>query len=166
VIDIFLRTAVLSFLPISELRGGIPYALACGVRWYAAYPFAAAVNCLAAPAAWLFLATFHRLFWKLSGRRGFRWYRRLFAALVERSRKKLERGVAAWGALAVALFVAIPLPLTGAWTGVLGAWVLGLPRGKTFAAVVLGVLVSGAVVTLVCTLGIEAFAIFTKKVGP
>jgi uncharacterized membrane protein len=155
------RTALLAFLPISELRGAIPYAMLNHIPWYAAYPFAAALNALVAPACWVFLSTLHRLFLKMP------WYEKFFNRFVERAREKLHRGVEKWGWLGVAVFVAIPLPVTGAWTGTLGAWMLGLPRGKTLLAVILGVLTAGAVVTLVTIammLGIETLNIFIKKV--
>ncbi|MDR1239136.1 MAG: small multi-drug export protein [Treponema sp.] len=151
-------TALLSFLPISELRGAIPFAMAQGMPWYAAYPFAAALNALVAPACWIFLSTLHRLFLKMT------WYENFFTRFVERARNKLHGGVEKWGWLGVAVFVAIPLPVTGAWTGTLGAWVLGLPRGKTLLAVILGVAAAGAIVSAVMLLGIGALHIFIKKV--
>jgi uncharacterized membrane protein len=64
----------------------------------------------------------------------------------------------------VAAFVAIPLPVTGAWTGTLGAWMLGIPKRKTLPAVILGVAVAGAIVTSVMLLGIGALNVFVKKV--
>jgi uncharacterized membrane protein len=158
-LTILLWTAFLSFLPISELRGGIPFALAKGIPWYWAYPFAAGINVLAAPACWLFLSTLHRLFLKMA------WYQALFGRFVERARGKLKKGVEKWGWLGVAAFVAVPLPVTGAWTGTLGAWVLGLPRRRTLPAVILGVAVAGALVTAAALLGIQAFSLFVKKVG-
>jgi uncharacterized membrane protein len=161
---VFFWTGVLSFLPVSELRGGIPFALSRGVSWKFAYPFAAAVNALAAPACWIFLSTLHRGLLALAERPGFSWYGRLFDRFILRAREKLRRGVEKWGWLGVAAFVAIPFPLTGAWTGTLGAWILGLGRGRTLAAVMLGVVVSGAIVTAVMLLGIEALRFFVKKV--
>jgi uncharacterized membrane protein len=131
------------------------------IPWYAAYPYAAALNALVAPVCWVFLSTLHRLFLKLA------WYEKTFNRFVERARKKLRGGVEKWGWLGVAVFVAIPLPMTGAWTGVLGAWVLGVPKGKTLLAVILGVIVAGALVTLVTSLvlqGNEALKMFIKKV--
>jgi len=68
-----------------------------------------------------------------------------------------------WGWIGIALFVAIPLPITGAWTGTLGAWVLGVSRRRTIAAVILGVIIAGIVVTAVMTLGIEALNLFIKR---
>jgi uncharacterized membrane protein len=151
-------TAVLSLLPISELRGGIPFAVAKGIPWYWAYPFAAAVNALAAPVCWFFLATLHKLFLKIT------WYAAFFERFVERARIKLREKIEKWGWFGVALFVAVPLPVTGAWTGTLGAWVLGLGRRKTMAAVILGVIAAGAIVSAVTVLGIGAFRFFIKNI--
>ncbi|MDR0399713.1 MAG: small multi-drug export protein [Treponema sp.] len=155
---VFFWTAFLAFLPISELRGAIPFALAHGVPWYAAYPYAAALNALVAPVCWLFLSTLHRLFLRMP------WYGRFFDRFVERSRKKLQGGVEKWGWLAVAAFVAVPLPFTGAWTGTLGAWVLGIRKGRTLLAVILGVVCAGIIVTAAASLGIQALEIFTKRI--
>ncbi|MDR1278614.1 MAG: small multi-drug export protein [Treponema sp.] len=151
-------TALLSFLPVSELRGAIPFAMTQGIPWYAAYPCAAALNALVAPVCWVFLSTLHRLFLKMG------WYEKIFTRFVGRAREKLHGGVEKWGWLGVAVFVAIPLPVTGAWTGTLGAWVLGLPKGKTLIAVILGVIVAGAIVTSVMLLGTGALRIFVKEV--
>lgn len=150
-------TALLSFLPISELRGAIPFALAQGLPWYCAYPFAAFLNALVAPACWIFLSTLHKLFLKAA------WYRKFFDRFVERAREKLRGGVEKWGWLGVAVFVAVPLPITGAWTGTLGAWMLGINRRRTMAAVILGVAVAGAVVTAVAVLGIRALGFLVKE---
>jgi uncharacterized membrane protein len=155
---VFFWTAFLAFLPISELRGAIPFALAHGVPWYAAYPYAAALNALVAPVCWLFLSTLHRMLLRMA------WYRSFFDRFVERARKKLQRGVEKWGWMAVAVFVAVPLPFTGAWTGTLGAWVLGLRKDRTLLAVILGVICAGGVVTAVAVLGIRAFGLFIKQV--
>jgi len=156
-ISVYIWIAFLSFLPISELRGAIPFAIAHNVPWYAAYAIAVLLNALVAPACWLFLSTLHKLLLRMA------WYKRFFERFIERARNKLRGGVERWGWLGVAAFVAIPLPLTGAWTGTLGAWVLGLSRRKTLLAVVVGVLVSGAIVTAVVMLGIGALNLFIKK---
>ena len=156
-ITVFFITAFLSFLPISELRGAIPFAIANGIPWYAAYPMAAFLNALVAPACWIFLSTLHKLFLKMS------WYVNFFERFVERARRKLHNKVERWGWLGIAVFVAIPLPITGAWTGTLGAWVLGLSRRRTMIAVILGVTIAGAVVTSVVMLGIQALNLFLKQ---
>jgi len=181
--ETYLKTAILSLLPISELRGGIPYAIINNIPWYIAWPFAAAANALVAPLCWLFLSTVHRLLYgtaikgapnnadnnaEVSNTQavqgGFSWYRFIFDRFVERAREKLHGGIEKWGALGVAIFVAIPLPITGAWTGTLGAWVFGLSKRKTLFGVILGVIIAGAIVTAVMLLGLGAFRIFIKTI--
>jgi|GEM_PF-3812958 len=65
--------------------------------------------------------------------------KKLFDKTVVRTRAKLAPKVATLGFFGVMLFVGIPLPVTGAWTGTLGAWVLGLDRKKSILAVSAGV---------------------------
>jgi uncharacterized membrane protein len=150
--------AFLFFFPISELRGAIPFAIANNVPWYAAYVMAVFFNILVAPACWIFFLSLHRLFLKMN------WYKRLFDRFVERARRRLHDNVERWGWLGITLFVAVPLPVTGAWTGTLGSWVLGLSRRKTMIAVALGVIIAGVIVTAVVLLGAQAFNLFIKKV--
>lgn len=163
-LTVWLLTALLSFMPISELRGAIPFAIAHNIPWYWAYLFAAFLNALVAPVCWLFLATVHKIFYGAAPGKGISWYKTFFDRFVERARNRLSGGVEKWGWLGIALFVAVPLPITGAWTGTLGAWVLGVSRRRTMAAVIVGVLIAGAVVSAVMMLGIEALHLFVKRV--
>jgi uncharacterized membrane protein len=157
-------TAVLAFMPISELRGAIPFAIANNIPWYWAFLFSAVLNALVAPVCWLFLATLHKLLYGTTAEKGIRWYKNFFDRFIEHARKKLSGGVEKWGWLGIAVFVAIPLPITGAWTGTLGAWVMGFSKRRTMLAVILGVLTAGTIVTAVVLLGIEALGLFVKKV--
>jgi len=159
-----LWTALLALLPISELRGAIPFAIAQGMPWYFAAPFAVAMNALVAPICWVFLSTLHLLFLKLAEKPFFSWYKRFFDSFVDRARRKLHTHVEKWGWLGIAFFVAIPLPITGAWTGTLGSWVLGLSKKRTMLAVILGVICAGIIVTAVMVLGIHALNFFLKSV--
>ena len=154
-----LIASLLALAPISELRGAIPYALASGIPLWLAYPLCVGLNALVSPLVILFLNTLHRLFflWPL--------YRRLFEKFVIRAREKIGPKVERYGSLGIMLFVAIPLPVTGAWTGTLGAWILGLSRRKTYLAVLGGVIISGIIVTLVVSLGLHAFSFFIKHLG-
>jgi uncharacterized membrane protein len=161
--SVLVITAFLSFMPISELRGAIPFAIAHKIPWYFALPFAAAVNALIAPACWVFLATVHKLLYGAEPEKGWRFYKNFFDGFVERARKRLSAGIEKWGWLGIAVFVAIPLPVTGAWTGTLGAWILGVGKKRTMIAVVIGVLTAGVIVTVVVILGIEALNLFINR---
>jgi uncharacterized membrane protein len=148
---------LLSLLPIAELRGGLPYALAGGVPPLPAYLMCVAANALVSPLVFLFLSSLHRLL--------DRWpaYHRLFERIIERSRRKIHGAVERFGYWGLMVFVAIPLPLTGAYTGALGAWVLGMRRGKAMLFIALGVAVAGVVVSLVYLLGVQALGFFLKR---
>jgi uncharacterized membrane protein len=159
---ILIITVGLAFLPISELRGAIPFAMLNGIPWYWAFLLAVAVNSLIAPAFWIFIATVHKLFYGTTPEKGFRWYKSLFNFFVERARLKLSAGMEKWGWLGLTLFVAVPLPITGAWTGTLGAWILGVSKKRTMLAVSIGVVIAGVIVTTVMLLGIEALQLFVK----
>ena len=80
-----------------------------------------------------------------------------FIAGIQKKAKKLEPKIGKYGYLALALFVAVPLPMTGAWTGALIAWLLGLDRKKSFAAIAFGVLIAGVIVTLLALAGLGVF---------
>jgi uncharacterized membrane protein len=147
---------LLSLLPVSELRGAIPFLLAHGTPVGAAFALGVAVNMLVGPIAWLFLSTLHRLLSR------WRAYAVVFDRIVGRARRKVHGAVERWGYWGLTVFVAVPLPFTGAWTGVLGAWVLGMEWRRSLAAVAAGVLAAGVVVTLVAFFGIRAFSIFLK----
>jgi uncharacterized membrane protein len=155
---VYSLTVLLSFLPISELRGAIPFAIANGVPWYIAFIVALVCNSCVAPVCWIFLSTLHKLFLRMS------WYQKFFQRLIERARNKLHHQVERWGWLGIAVFIAIPLPFTGAWTGTLGAWVLGLSKRKTMLAALLGVFTAGVIVTTVVLLGIQALSFLIKNV--
>lgn len=151
-------TAILSLLPIAELRGGLPFALLeANIPWYIAYPYCVGVNALAAPIAYIFLDSVHRLLYR------WRFYRSIFDKVVERAHGKLQGKVERWGFWGVALFVGIPLPITGAWTGTLGAWVLGLSRRRTMLAVLVGVAAAGTIVSGIVLLGVEALSPFIEN---
>jgi uncharacterized membrane protein len=152
-----LYALILSLLPISELRGGIPFAVANDISLLTAYILCVASNILVIPIVYLFLETLHKQFYKVN------FYKVLFDKWVERTRKKAEKNVARYGYWGVMLFVAIPLPVTGAYTGTLAAWILQLDRKKSFWYLVGGVLIAGIIVSIATVSGIKAFEIFMKK---
>jgi len=71
-----------------------------------------------------------------------------FDWLFERTRKKGEVKLQVWGMLGLMLFVAIPLPLTGAWTGTLVAYLLKLERKRSFLFIAAGVVIAGVIMVL------------------
>ncbi len=74
---------------------------------------------------------------------------------------ELEPQMNKYGYLALAIFVGIPLPITGAWTGTLIAWLLDLNRKKSFIAIASGVIIAGVLVTLATLGGLGIFRAFS-----
>ena len=153
-----LLTIFLALLPVSELRGAIPYALTQGFSIFYVYPLCVLLNGLVAPLVFIFLSTVHTWMNRFS------WYHSLVNPFIERARNKVTVQVEKYGYWGLMFFVAVPLPVTGAYTGTLGAWILGLSRRRTILAVFAGVMISGIVVSLVSLLGLEAFSFFTKSI--
>lgn len=137
-----------AMLPFSELRGAIPLA----IKVYELTPIEAFLLGVAGniiPVVFLlyFLGPLEKRL------RIIKVFDRFFESLFHRTRKKHSERIDRYGALALVTFVAIPLPITGAWTGVAVAYVFDIEKRYAFPAIVAGVLLAGIVVTL-ATLGV------------
>ncbi|MFH1775191.1 MAG: small multi-drug export protein [Chloroflexota bacterium] len=134
-------------LPIVELRGAIPVAINLfGLPWHYAFLMAIVGNLLPVPFILLFLNALTRVMNRIDIlKRSLDW---LFAYTKRRSKiiRKYER-------IGLALFVAIPLPVTGAWTGSLAAVLLGLSFKHAFLSILIGVVIAGVLVTCLSLLG-------------
>lgn len=155
----YLKIVILSLLPISELRGSIPVGLTSGLSIVVVYPIAVLCNLLVFPIFYLFLSTLHHLLLR------FNFYRKSFEAFLERTRRRTKPKIEKYGYLGLTLFVAIPLPVTGAYTGTLAAWFFKMNKRNSFFAVLVGVIIAGIIVSLVSILGIHIFDIFIKESG-
>lgn len=153
-----IKSIVLSILPIAELRGGIPYALFHGIDPIMAYLICVGANMLAFPIVYFFLGVFHPIFMKV------KFYENLFDKIVARTRKKVETNIDKWGFWGLMVFVMIPLPVTGAYTGSFAAWIFGIQKRKAFMAVSLGVIIAGIIVSAVVLSGAEAFHFLYKTI--
>ena len=138
---------IISALPIFELRGAIPVAINLfHFNWYYAFLLAIIGNLIPVPLILLFLNAVVRFLSRVSFfDRFFRWlfaYTRKRGGIIER----YER-------IGLALFVAIPLPVTGAWTGSLAAVLFGLKFKHAMLSIFIGVLIAGIIVTCLSLLG-------------
>jgi len=133
--------------PVSELRGGIPL----GILQYGLDPLFTFFIAVIANALIFFPIFFAlRLFYDK-----FLYRIPLFDKYLDNLRKRGEPKIEKYGFWGLFLFVAIPLPITGAYTGTILAWLLGMDWRKAFPAVGLGVIVAGVVVLLI-TLGVTS----------
>ena len=148
-----LCTFLCSMLPVIELRGSIPMAFAFGLPWWQAYLISVVGNLL--PVPFILLLINGIIKWMASSKVEF--FNKIATFLLERVEKKREKieKYSFWG---LCLFIAIPLPVTGAWTGSLVAAVIGMKPWRAFLSATLGVLIAGAVVTLIVYGGIGFLA--------
>jgi len=128
----------------------IAYAIDNNLPIYSVFLMILFLNILVIFFIFYFLDNLHSLFMKFSP------YRKVFGAFIKRFRKKVdkfEERYESLGFLALVLFVAVPLPGTGAWTGCLLAWLLDLRRRESIIAISLGVIIAGILI-LLGTLGV------------
>ncbi len=138
-----LTTVIIANLPLIELRGAIPFALFYGVSPIWAYFLAVIGNLI--PVIFI-LALLKPISFFLAKHSLF--FDRFFNWLFVRTRAKHNKKIKRWGALALILLVAIPLPMTGGWTGALVAFLFGFSFKKALGLITLGVLIAGLAVTL------------------
>ncbi len=140
---------ILSILPISELRGGIPlaiiYANENNIPVILVISLIIMLNILVIFFVFYFLDTIHHRLLNIKV------YKKMFDSYIGKIQNKLdkfEKKHSTMGFLALTLFVAIPLPATGAWSGCLISWLLGLDRKKSILGISLGVIIAGILVSL------------------
>ena len=144
---------ICSMIPIIELRGGIPLGMALGLPWWQSFIYAVIGNMIPVPFILLFIKRI--IAWATTCRIGFlNKFGNWLVKKAEKNREKIEK-YSFWG---VCLFVAVPLPVTGAWTGSLVAAVVEMKPWKAFISALLGVLLAGAIVTLIVYGGIGFLA--------
>lgn len=142
-----------SMLPIIELRGAIPLACAMGLPWWQTYLISVIGNLLPVPFILIFINMVIK-WMKNSKVNFFNKIANFLLTKVEKKRDKIEK----YSFLGLTLFVAIPLPVTGAWTGSLVAAVIGMKPWKAFLSALIGVLVAGLIVTLIVYGGVGFLA--------
>jgi uncharacterized membrane protein len=145
-----IATMIIGMTPIFELRGAIPVAV--GVYKMSAaeayfwsvigniVPTIIIIFLLDRVSSWLSL---HYKIWK-----------NFFDWLFERTRKKAQDKIERYGAWGLFVLVAVPLPVTGGWTGALAAFLFGVEKKKAIPVIILGIMTAGIIVTLL-TLGVK-----------
>lgn len=135
----------ISMLPIIELRGAIPIAVANGLAMLWAYPICIIGNMLPVPFIYLFARKV--LLWGKDKK----FIGKFFTFCIQKGEKggqKLQEKAGRGLFVALMLFVAIPLPGTGAWTGILAASFLDMKFKESVIAAMLGVIIAGVIMLL------------------
>ena len=137
---------LIAALPIVELRGSIPVGFMLGMNPWLVFILSVVGNMIPIPFILLLLGPVSRFLMRFPiGKRFFDW---LFA----RTRKKTA-DIEKYETLGLTVFVAIPLPATGGWTGAMAAFLLGMKFNHSMWSILLGVVIAGVIMTILSSLG-------------
>ncbi len=141
----YLIAFFISMVPLIELRGGVPYAIAIGLPVVPAYVVCIIGNMLPVPIIFLFARKV------LEWGKDKKYIGKFFTFCLEKGHKggeKLKEKAGKGLFWALLIFVGIPLPGTGAWTGTLAASILDMDFKSSVMAVLLGVVLAGCIMGL------------------
>ena len=139
-----LMTILIAALPLAELRGSMPYAIfGLHMKWQEAFILSFIGNFIPVIPFLLFLERFADRLMKYP-----RW-NRIMTWTFNRTRSK-SGVIEKFEAIGLALFVGIPLPLTGAWSGCIAAFLFRIPLRHAIPSIAAGIAIAGVIVTLAC----------------
>ena len=148
---------LITLIPTLELRASIPYGiLRADMHWWVVVLVCVVTNILLGPLVYLFLDKVMALLLR------FEWLNGIYQRSVTSTQRRIQKSVDRYGEIGVALFIGIPLPGTGSYSGALGAYLLGLGYRRFIIANVIGVLMAGFIVTFVVLFGVEALRILIR----
>lgn len=156
-IPTWLRIFVLSMIPWLESRYVIPFAvLDSGLTWWQVFPIAVIGNMLPVPFILLFFQFIERFL------RRYRFWVNIMDWLFARTRDRADAKIRRYEHLALLLFVAIPVPFTGAWTGSLIAYLFDLKFFKSILIIFFGVIIAASIMTILVLTGQHLWLIFSR----
>ncbi|MFQ3675969.1 MAG: small multi-drug export protein [Endomicrobiia bacterium] len=149
-----LNVIIISLLPIAELRGAIPVAITMyNFSIIKSFILSVVGNFLfVAPFVW-FLNYLSHHFMK------YKWFNKIFTWWFNRVKAKSKsiEELEFWG---LVIFVGIPLPMTGAWSGCVASYLLGIKPAKSILAILLGIFLAGIIVTIATVSVRQAIKLF------
>lgn len=138
----YLIVFLVSMVPVIELRGAVPIGVGLGLNFMEALPLAIVGNMLPVPFILIFIRKI------LNWMKGTKHFSKFANWLQEKSDKNAPK-IQKYAVFGLYLFVAIPLPGTGAWTGSLVAALLGMDFKKSFFSIFLGVITAGLIMAAI-----------------
>jgi len=158
---------IITMLPALELRASIPLGVLSGsitvpfigviegfgLPWWYVFVVCVIANVLVGVLAYIAIGTVVKHVLLRWG-----WFSRFWHKQVERVQKKIHNDIERWGWLGLAVFIGVPLPGTGVYSGAIAAYALGMGFRKYFLATVLGVIIAAIIVMLI---SLGALALFS-----
>jgi len=155
--DPHLVIIVLTLVPALELRASIPYGILMAHKhWFGVFALAVITNILLGPVIYLVLEKFLHLLLRI------KLMDRFWQRMVVKTQKKIHAKVEKYGVVGLGLFIGVPLPGSGVYSGAAGGYVLGFTHREFLKATVLGVLIAGVVVLIVTMFFAEALGFLIK----
>ena len=153
----YLAVFLISMVPLVELRLAVPFAIGLGIDYIPALIICVIGNMIPVPFIYFFARKF--LVWGVN-KKGIGRVCSFFLVKGEKAGQKLTKAAGRGGLfVALLIFVGIPLPGTGAWTGALGASFLNMGFKSTVLSVSLGVVLAGVIMATASTLGLHIFGL-------
>lgn len=146
---------LVSMLPILELRAAIPIGAALGMDIFECYFLSVLGNILPIP----FILIFIKKILEYMSHSKIKFFNNVSNKLIQKADKRSD-SVNKYSLLGLFLFVAIPLPGTGGWTGALIASLMGMRFKKSFISILCGVMVAGLIMTLASYGVVSIFKVF------
>lgn len=148
-----------TFVPMFELRFSIPFGIIMReMNWITVFVTATITNIILGIVVFLLLEWIIKIITKIP------FADKLWNKYVEKTQTKIQAGVEKYGEWAIAVFIGIPLPGSGVYTGALAAFLIGLDEKKFFIANIIGVLIAGIIVTILSLTLESASGIFLKTI--
>lgn len=144
---------LLAMAPIFELRASIPYGLAIGMSFWIVLLLSIIFNLIAAVIAYLVIEYVIPILRKIS------WIDKLYKKWVIRTQKRAHKKVEQYGMLGLAIFIGLPVPGSGVWTGALAANILGINFRNFFKASTTGIMIAGLLVAIIIKSGFHMLGI-------
>jgi uncharacterized membrane protein len=143
---------LITLIPTLELRASLPYAiLVLNLPWHIAFLWVVLINILLAPLVYFSLRAFLHIFIKIP------LFRRIYEHSLLKVQSKVRPKVEKYGDIGLALFIGIPLPGSGVYTGALAAFILDIRPRNFLISSIIGVLIAAVVVLAVVLSGSEFF---------
>jgi uncharacterized membrane protein len=148
---------LLTLLPALELRASIPYGILIeNMNWLTVFLICVITNAILGPVIFIIIDKFIHVFLRVKH------LERMWDKTVERTQKRIHKYIERWGILGLSIFIGIPLPGSGSYTGAIAAYLLGFRLKRFIIANIIGVLIAGTIVTILVLTGGEMFRIFLR----
>ncbi|MBR9860769.1 small multi-drug export protein [bacterium] len=135
-----LGTFAISLSPLGESRVGIPYGVLNGLPVFWAFVIGLSANLLVFPVFNFLINRLDQKLWR------FHFYRGMSLRMMRRSKRMLGQQIQKYGFWGLMVFVMIPLPVTGAYMGVIGSKVFSIKSKQAFLAISIGVTISASII--------------------